>query len=406
MYKAVAFLFLAACLAVLPACGGSDSDSGRSLSLRQGDDGFRGLAGLRNPAMAGDSAAYRGGATIAGPVSLPASFPAPVSFGMPGVVPDLELAGFSSPAAPTGGIPSLASLALEVESVPGAALQVQAIAESLGGFLVRLSGSGGAVNPRSDLLIRVPQAQFTPALERIEALGEVQSRSLGSEDVTERHLDLTARLAIYGKEEQRLLSLLERTDSVPELLSVERELSRVRTNIERAQGQLALLERRVALATIHVALFPGGALGGNAPSASFALAVANVSERVAELRRYVAGRGGVIDEVYLASFADEERAEVTFRVFARDFDAAIRFIEDQGQVEARELLERASAAAQGAAGSQRPDAGFTVAYADRSTPINLWIPALIIVLLIALGGLIAYLVRLAYQRGRQRGSFM
>ena len=41
-----------------------------------------------------------------------------------------------------------------------------------------------------------------------------------------------------------------------EILTIERELSRIRSDIERAQGQLNFLERRVDLSTITVSLFP------------------------------------------------------------------------------------------------------------------------------------------------------
>ena len=109
----------------------------------------------------------------------------------------------------------------------------------------------------------MPQAQFSSAVEQIELVGKVQSKNLGSEDVSERFIDLQARLKSSLREDESLLSLLDRTSTVIEVLAIERELTRVRLDIERLQGQLNFLERRIDLATITVSLSspPIGHLG-------------------------------------------------------------------------------------------------------------------------------------------------
>ncbi|HAI08524.1 MAG TPA: hypothetical protein DCM17_04290, partial [Dehalococcoidia bacterium] len=47
----------------------------------------------------------------------------------------------------------------------------------------------------------MPQAQFSSAVEQIELVGKVQSKNLGSEDVSERFIDLQARLKSSLREE-------------------------------------------------------------------------------------------------------------------------------------------------------------------------------------------------------------
>ena len=163
---------------------------------------------------------------------------------------------------------SNASIAVEVEVVQTAITEVRTIAESLGGFVEHLSSSGSPEHQRATMTIRVPQDQFLSALERIETLGEVQSQSVGSEDVSEQFIDLEARLKSSLREEQSLLSLLEKTEGVGEILAIERELSRIRSEIERLQGQLNFLERRVDLATIGVTLIPPREESVEPPSAA------------------------------------------------------------------------------------------------------------------------------------------
>ncbi len=391
MNKLFAFLLLAVFAFLFPACGSSsDEDSGARLTLRPSEDGGR-------------SALVTGTGNAASPftITLPVGqFP-----GAPGSLSSLpSLTGGVNGGFQQGssrGPVSLASVAVEVESVEGSAVQVQAIAESLGGLVERLSSSDGGEGegPRSDIVIKVPQARFAQAMGRIEALGDVQARSLASEDVTEQHIDLTARLGVYSREEQSLLSLMERSSSVSDLLSVERELARVRANIERSQAQLSLLQQRLDLATIHVALFSRGV------PATFTVGVASVVDQVAALRKYVTDRGGEIERVYLASFEDDERAEVSFQLPDRDFNRAIQFVEDQGRVESRELLERMSSSADGRAQGGQPKARIHVTYVARSSSISVLIPIVIVVGLVVVGLSLTLLVRLSYRRGRQRGRF-
>ena len=96
---------------------------------------------------------------------------------------------------------------------------------------------------------------------------------------------------------------------------------------------------------------------------------------------------------------------MVFRVFPRDFSRTTGFIEEQGKVEARQLLERFDDASEAVAEGQRPDARFQVAYVDRPGGFSLWIPLLVVFILVVMGGAATWLVRLAYLRGRQRGRF-
>ena len=399
MYKRVVLPLLALLLIALVACGASDEDSGRNLTLREStpENGsvLSSASAATLPGRSADYYAYPAAAVPSpfadyggGMVGLPAG-----SLGR-----DSSMAG-QEPA-------SLARLILEVESVEGAALQVQSIASSLGGYVERMASAGGSIAPRSDIILKVPQAQFASVMERIEFLGEVQYRSLGSEDVTDQHVDLTARLSSLRQEEQGLSALLERSSSVAELLNVERELSRVRTSIDRTQWQLELLERQVDLATIHVALFPRGTAAVVGPMARFTLEADGVDVRLAEAQQFVADRLGQIDEIYLSSGGESQRAQVTFRVYADDFSRATQFVERQGRVTARELLDRRASRGGTSSQQRRPNATFHVTYVDSSTSVSAWVPILVIVGILVLAGAITYLMRTAYSRGRRRGSFI
>ena len=234
---------------------------------------------------------------------------------------------------------SQATLSVEVAQVSSAVDQVRAIAESLGGFVEQLSSSGVAQEQHSTLTIRVPQTEFFNAFDRIKLLGEVVSEHAGSEDVTEQFIDLEARLKGAQREEESLLALLGQADKVGDILTIERELVRVRTELERLQGQINYLERRVDLATITVSLFAPQARFSEPPSAVIGLESKEVTSRVEETKALIVSAGGEVDQVFTSVRDGGVRASLTARVFARDFDRVLGSIESQGQVVNKDVRE-------------------------------------------------------------------
>ena len=74
-----------------------------------------------------------------------------------------------------------------------------------------------------------------------------------AKDVSEQYFDLEARLSNKKVEEVRLLKLLtEATGKLEEVLKVEHELSRVREEVERFQGQLRGLANLTTLTTVTI----------------------------------------------------------------------------------------------------------------------------------------------------------
>ena len=272
------------------------------------------------------------------------------------------------------------SIALEVEDVESAITDVLAIAEGLGGFVEQLSSSGEGDRQRATMTIRVPQDQFFSALERIEPLGKVLSRNLGSEDVSEQFIDLEARLKSALRQEESFLTLLQRAESVSDVLTVERELSRVRSEIERLQGRLNLLERRTALAALSVSLSPPAPVATTPPSGNLTVAVSDVSGAVEEVKALVASLGGAIDRSFLSIRDDEERANINLRVFTADFEQAIASLEGQGKVRSKEIQEGSTALGDEQVRAEKPDAGVTLALVEGGRPF----PVLAVVLAIVL----------------------
>ena len=375
--------------AILLACGGGAASV-------TGDQTEASLISVRNDSM--DLMAMEAAVAPALPAGAPVA-----SFAVSG----------DGSRSPTGALEtaqrkviSSAFITIELEGVPEATAQVRVIAESLGGFVEQLSSSGEPQHQRATMTIRVPQDQFFPALERIEALGTVQSRDIGSEDVTERFIDLEARLKSSLREEQSLLSLLEKAGVVSEILAIERELFRVRSEIERFQGQLNFLERRVDLASITVLLLSPEPKSAEPPSASLSIDVADVSETVARAKGLANTLGGVVERVFLSQTNGTEEADFSIRVFASDFQQAIDFLEARGKVRSKELREGTPPAEGSVTDNEEPDSVIRVTLVEQADSNNAALIAAIAGPLggIALAAMLGFLFVWVYRTGRSRGS--
>ena len=103
--------------------------------------------------------------------------------------------------------------------------------------------------------LRVPSAQLDAAIAELKTLGRVESESQSGQDVTAQYVDLEARLSNARNTEQRLIDLLkQRTGKLADVLEVETELSRVREEIERMEGERRLLSKQVEYATLNASV--------------------------------------------------------------------------------------------------------------------------------------------------------
>lgn len=129
-----------------------------------------------------------------------------------------------------------------------------------------LAGAGGYVDSTeilhyqgavsvATLVLRVPQDAFGALLPRLKQLGEVQGERTNAEDVTDQYVDVSARLASAQLLEKRLLEIAsDRAAGVEALLAVERELARVRGEIEGYEGRLRQWNDQIAMSTLTLVM--------------------------------------------------------------------------------------------------------------------------------------------------------
>jgi hypothetical protein len=162
--------------------------------------------------------------------------------------------------------------AIEVDSLETGMARLRQVAQRAGGFVADASIRSGRDQVRQATLeLKVPSERFDELTEGLQPIGRLEYVNVTAEDVSEEFVDLSARAANGRRMEERLIELLRtRTGKLQDVLSVERELARVREEIERIEGRLRYLKSSAQLSTLSVSLhepFPLVATQGRGPIA-------------------------------------------------------------------------------------------------------------------------------------------
>jgi hypothetical protein len=145
---------------------------------------------------------------------------------------------------------------LVVATYDDARTKLDTILKAAGGYVdsTNVQHYQGQVS-NATLVLRIPQDAFGSIVPKLRELGEIASESTAAEDVTDQYVDISARLASAKTLEKRLLELAsDRTSGVEALLAVERELARVRGEIESFEGRIRQWNDQIAMSTLTLSL--------------------------------------------------------------------------------------------------------------------------------------------------------
>lgn len=258
--KALLPIFCAALALLAAACGGGEgapasferSESTADAAPITDKDG--GVVGYDAAAPEPASAPAQGGTATAVESGAPPNAAAAPAQEPAGAQPGAQ-AGAPA-AAPTSMIIREGTAQLEVKEVEPAIERVRQMAERLGGYVGNTALEAGAQQARrATMELKLPAQRFDEALRGLRPIGTVEQVNVTAQDVGEEFVDVSARMENARRMEARLVELLaSRTGSLSDVLTVERELARVREEIERYQGRLRYLRTRVSVSTLTVTL--------------------------------------------------------------------------------------------------------------------------------------------------------
>jgi len=147
------------------------------------------------------------------------------------------------------------SMTLEVEDIAETMDEVAEMADELNGYVVSSYKYDYERRVEGRITIRVPSEKFEEAFERLRQLAiDVPYENTTAKDITEEYVDLEAQLGNLLATEAQYLALMEEAENVEEMLMVQKELSKVRGEIEQIEGRMKYLEQTSETSLIEVNL--------------------------------------------------------------------------------------------------------------------------------------------------------
>lgn len=149
-----------------------------------------------------------------------------------------------------------ASLNISVKDFDAARTSMGRVMRAHQGYVSSLNISTEKGAPQSfTAKLMIPVAQMDAALADLKALGRVGQEQQGGEEVTSQVVDIDARLKNARETETQLTDILRsRTGKIADVLDVEKEMTRVRGEIESMGAEQKQLHDRVAFASIDLSL--------------------------------------------------------------------------------------------------------------------------------------------------------
>lgn len=184
-------------------------------------------------------------------ISEKAPRPAPA----PSLPPGIAAFEADQPPAAAPMIVRTGEMSLLVDDVAVAIDRISDLADTFDGYVVNSRSWHTGKRLVGNISIRVAVEYFDEAILSLRRLAkEVSSETTSSKDVTEEYVDLEAKLRNLHVTETQLLKLMEKAEAIEDILTVQRELTRIRGEIEQTQGRMQYLERTAKSSLIVVNL--------------------------------------------------------------------------------------------------------------------------------------------------------
>ncbi len=111
---------------------------------------------------------------------------------------------------------------------------------------------GNSGNRSASYTLRIPSDKFETVMNSLSDIGNVPYTYTYSENVTAQYYDTQARLTAYETQEARLLEMMEKAETVSDVITIEEKLTELRYQIESLQSTLNNWDRQVSYSTLRV----------------------------------------------------------------------------------------------------------------------------------------------------------
>ena len=156
-----------------------------------------------------------------------------------------------------------ADVTVETTDFDGSLAKIEELLASCGGWVESSSVNGANFYQKSrgyggtrsaSYILRIPSDRFDELMSSLSSLGNVPYTHTYTENVTSQYYDTEAHMKAYQTQEDRLLEMMEKAETVEDIVILEDRLTELRWRIESLQSTLKNWDRRVSYSSVSLSL--------------------------------------------------------------------------------------------------------------------------------------------------------
>ncbi len=144
------------------------------------------------------------------------------------------------------------NISFETDDINKTKTNIYEVTKRFKGYISNESSQKYNTEISYDMTIRVPAEHFDALVASVvEGAKEIDHKNITVSDVTEQYIDVKTRIKTKKELENRYEQLLAKANNVQEIMSIERELGKLRADIEAFEGRLKYLNSQIGYSTLH-----------------------------------------------------------------------------------------------------------------------------------------------------------
>lgn len=151
-------------------------------------------------------------------------------------------------------------MSVETESFDALMANIESKVDFLGGYIEQSDVYNGSYqsNYRSrnaSLKIRVPAEELDSFVDEVAAQSNITNKSESVEDVTLKYVDLESHKKALRAEEESLIAMLEKAETIEDIIVIQSQLTDVRYQIESMESQLRTYDNKIQYSTVWLNIY-------------------------------------------------------------------------------------------------------------------------------------------------------
>jgi hypothetical protein len=148
------------------------------------------------------------------------------------------------------------NLTFETSDLNKTKVTIESLVKANNGYIANDSEYKTYDRISNTISLRIPSDKFDNFIVEIsKGVEKFDNKNINISDVTEQFLDVEARLKTKKALEVKYLEILKKAKTVREILDVERELGKLRGDIEATEGRLNYLKNQVTFSTLSITFY-------------------------------------------------------------------------------------------------------------------------------------------------------